>query len=171
MPLSEIIKVVNKRSQNLHAELLLKQIGLHKGYGPSFAGGTRAVRDFIKTVGIDGGAVTIHDGSGLCRSNRASAHSIVQLLKHMDSDSLRDVFRNSLAIAGVDNSLSKMTWIVPAGSVLAKTGSLKGVLCLSGYAGGKHERLAFSIIVNDFKGDSQRIREARDRICAELVKQ
>jgi D-alanyl-D-alanine carboxypeptidase/D-alanyl-D-alanine-endopeptidase (penicillin-binding protein 4) len=170
LPLSEIIKVVNKRSQNLHAELLLKQMGLHEGPGPTFAGGVKVVNEFLKMSGIASEAVVMHDGSGLCRSNRASAHSMVQILKLMDAGEWRALFRDSLAVAGVDNSLRSMRWSVPEGRLAAKTGSLKKVLSLSGYADGKHERLAFSIIINDFKGGSQRIRDARDRICGELVK-
>lgn len=170
LPLSEIIKVVNKRSQNLHAELLLKHVGLNQGLGPTFPGGTKAVRDFIKTAGIDTNSVVIYDGSGLCRSNKATVHSIVQLLKHMDTGQWRDIFRDSLAVVGVDESLRTMRWIVPARKVRGKTGSLKNVLSLSGYAEGRSERLAFSIIANDFEKGSQGAKEARDRICAELVK-
>jgi D-alanyl-D-alanine carboxypeptidase/D-alanyl-D-alanine-endopeptidase (penicillin-binding protein 4) len=170
LPLSEMIKVVNKRSQNLHAELLLKHMGLHKGYGPTFEGGTRAVREFLRTKNMDSGATVIFDGSGLCRSNRTSAHAIVQLLQHMDSSPWRDVFKDSLAAAGVDNSLRSMRWIRPRNKIRAKTGSLKNVLSLSGYADGRSERLAFSIIVNGFGNNSQKVKEVRDEICAELVR-
>ena len=170
LPLFEIIKVINKRSQNLHAELLLKQLGLQKGAGPSFGGGLRVVRDFVRRAGIAPESVVIHDGSGLCRSNRASAHSIVQLLRFMNESGDSEDFRNSLAVAGADGSMRKMTWVVPSGKVRAKTGWLKGVLALSGYVEGKSQRLAFSIIINDYTADTQRIRRARDRICAELAR-
>lgn len=170
LPLSEIIKVVNKRSQNLHAELLLKRVGLQAGEGPTFEGGARAVRDFATRAGVNPNSVIINDGSGLSRTNRASAHAIVQLLTFMDASKWNDEFRESLAIPGVDNSLRTMSRTVPAGKVVGKTGSLKHVLAFSGYATAKSERLAFSIIVNGFEGDSSRIREARDRICRELAR-
>ncbi|GAB4330965.1 MAG: D-alanyl-D-alanine carboxypeptidase/D-alanyl-D-alanine-endopeptidase [Candidatus Abyssubacteria bacterium] len=166
-PLSEMIKIVNKRSQNLHAELLLKQIGRAAGFGGSFEGGVKAVERFL--LESDLYPIDIKDGSGLCRSNRASAHSIVQLLKHMDSTKWAEVYRDSLAVAGVDNSLRSMAGTVPNGSVVGKTGSLKKVIAFSGYATGKTERLAFSIIANDFE-ESYRVREARDRICRELAR-
>ncbi len=63
-----------------------------------------------------------------------------------------------------------MTWIVPKGKVRAKTGWLKGTLALSGYADGRTQRMAFSIIVNGYKADTMRVRRARDRICAELTR-
>jgi D-alanyl-D-alanine carboxypeptidase/D-alanyl-D-alanine-endopeptidase (penicillin-binding protein 4) len=170
LPLSEMIKVVNKRSQNLHAELILKLVGLRAGEGPTFDGGAKAVRDFATKAGVNPGSVIINDGSGLSRMNRASAHSIVQLLKFMDASKWSDAFRDSLAIPGVDNSVRTMSRAVPTGKVVGKTGSLKNVLAFSGYATAKSERLAFSIIVNGFEGDSSRIREARDRICRELAR-
>ncbi len=170
LPLSEMIKIVNKRSQNLHAELLLKHIGLRHVGEPTFEGGTKAVDAFIRKIGIAPGAVVIEDGSGLCRQNRASAHSIIQLLRHMDTGENADVFRDSLAISGVDRSLKGMTWIAPREKIKAKTGWLKGALALSGYVDGKTQRLAFSIIVNDYTADSMRVRRARDRICAELAR-
>ncbi len=170
LPLSEMIKVVNKRSQNLHAELLLKQVGLQAGEGPTFDGGAKAVRHFATRAGVRPDSVIINDGSGLSRTNRASADSIVQLLTFMDASKWSDAFRDSLAIPGVDNSLRTMSRAVPAGKVVGKTGSLKNVLAFSGYATAKSERLAFSIIVNGFEGDSSRIREARDRICRELAR-
>ena len=170
LPLSEMIKVINKRSQNLHAELMLKHVGLQQGGGPTFADGTKAISDFIKTTDIETGSVIVKDGSGLCRENRASAHAIVQLLRHMDSGKHANVFRDSLAISGVDKSLKGMTWIAPKGKIRAKTGWLKGTLAFSGYADGKTQRLAFSIVVNDYTADSMRVRRARDRICAELAR-
>jgi D-alanyl-D-alanine carboxypeptidase/D-alanyl-D-alanine-endopeptidase (penicillin-binding protein 4) len=169
-PLSELIKVVNKRSQNLHAELLLKQIGLRQGGEATFEAGTKAVEAFIGEIGIDPGSIIMEDGSGLCRQNRASAHSILQLLRHMDAGKNADVFRNSLAVSGVDRSLKGMTWIAPKEKIMAKTGWLKGALALSGYVDGTTQRLAFSIIVNDYTADSMRVRRARDRICAELAR-
>jgi D-alanyl-D-alanine carboxypeptidase/D-alanyl-D-alanine-endopeptidase (penicillin-binding protein 4) len=170
LPLSEMIKVVNKRSQNLHAELLLKHIGLKTGHGPSFKGGLRAIRDFLKEVGLEEDSLRFMDGSGLSRDNRASAYSIVRLLKYMAESEHAECFSDSLAISGVDKSLRGMNWIAPEGKIHAKTGWLKNTLALSGYVDGKTRRLAFSIIVNDYTADTARIRRARDRICAEIAK-
>jgi len=169
LPLSEMIKVVNKRSQNLHAELLLKQTGLKAGYGPTFEGGIRAIRDFMRDAGLDSDSITIKDGSGLCRKNHASAHSIVRLLRYMAASEHAACFANSLAVSGIDKSLKGMTWIAPEGKIRAKTGWLKSTLALSGYIEGRTERLAFSIIVNDYTAKTARVRRARDRICAEIA--
>jgi len=170
LPLSEIIKVVNKRSQNLHAELLLKQIGLRAGAGPTFDGGSKAVHDFVCWTGIPQESVIVYDGSGLSRLNRASAHSLVELLKFMHERGCRDPFRDSLAVVGVDESLQEMAKTVPSEKVAGKTGSLKGVLAFSGYAEGESQRLAFSIIANGFEKEPSRIRQVRDRIVRELAR-
>ncbi len=167
LPLSEMIKVVNKRSQNLHAELLLKQIGRKAGFGGSFQGGAKAIDQFLLEMELY--PVDIQDGSGLCRTNRASAHSIVQLLKYMDSSAWAEVYRDSLAVAGVDNSVRSMAGIAPNGNLVGKTGSLNKVVAFSGYATGRTERLAFSIIANNFN-DAYRVKEARNKICRELAR-
>jgi D-alanyl-D-alanine carboxypeptidase/D-alanyl-D-alanine-endopeptidase (penicillin-binding protein 4) len=164
-----MIKVVNKRSQNLHAELILKQIGLHSGFGPTFEGGASAVEDFVDAAEIDRDSVIIYDGSGLSTQNRASAHSFVQLLRFMETSVWSEPFRESLAVVGTDRTLRSLAPVVPRGSILAKTGSLKNAISLSGYANGKTERLAFSIIANDFKGDQFQIKQVRNKICKELV--
>ncbi|MBI5115476.1 D-alanyl-D-alanine carboxypeptidase/D-alanyl-D-alanine-endopeptidase [Candidatus Poribacteria bacterium] len=169
LPLSEMIKVVNKRSQNLHAELILKQVGYQSRFGPTFEGGASAVENFVGAANIDRDSVIICDGSGLSTQNRASAHSFVQLLRFMDTSAWSEPFRESLAIVGTDRTVRSLAPVVPHGSILAKTGSLKNAISLSGYADGKTERLAFSIIANDFKGDQFRIKQIRNKICKELV--
>ena len=167
LPLSEMIKVVNKRSQNLHAELLLKQVGLKAGLQPSFDGGARAVDLFLREVGVPPESVSLHDGSGLCRSNRVTVHSIIQLLKFMDESKWRDAYRDSLAVAGIDNSLRSMYGM--RSKVIGKTGSLDGVSAFSGYVNGETERLAISMIVNGYKGGGYRVKQVRDKICKELA--
>jgi D-alanyl-D-alanine carboxypeptidase/D-alanyl-D-alanine-endopeptidase (penicillin-binding protein 4) len=168
-PLSEMIKVINKRSQNLHAELLLKQVGLQAGRGASFEGGTRAVHEFARSIGIPLEQIELHDGSGLCRSNQVTVEAIVRLLQYMDNGIYKKVFRESLATVGEDESLQALSNLVPPGTVIGKTGSLSGVFAFSGYADGKSDRFAFSIIANNLPNGSYAMKQARDRICRELV--
>jgi D-alanyl-D-alanine carboxypeptidase/D-alanyl-D-alanine-endopeptidase (penicillin-binding protein 4) len=87
----------------------------------------------------------------------------------MNSSVWRDPFRESLAVVGTDRTLRTLAPVVPRDSILAKTGSLKNAISLSGYAKGKTERLAFSIVANDFRGDQFRIKQVRNQICKELV--
>jgi D-alanyl-D-alanine carboxypeptidase/D-alanyl-D-alanine-endopeptidase (penicillin-binding protein 4) len=168
-PLSEMIKVINKRSQNLHAELLLKQVGFQAGRGATFDGGTRAVHDFTRMVGIPVEQIELHDGSGLCRSNQVTVEAIVRLLQYMDNGIYKEIFRESLATVGEDESLQALSNLVPDGTVIGKTGSLSGVFAFSGYADGKTDKFAFSIIANKLPNGSYAMKQARDRICRELV--
>ncbi|RJP24259.1 MAG: D-alanyl-D-alanine carboxypeptidase/D-alanyl-D-alanine-endopeptidase [Candidatus Abyssobacteria bacterium SURF_5] len=170
LPFSEMIKVVNKRSQNLHAELLLKQIGLRTGRGASFEGGTRAIHEFTQKIGLPVEDIDLHDGSGLCRTNQVTVHSVTGLLEYMDKSPWRSVYRESLATVGSDESLQSMVTMVPPGRVMGKTGSLKGVFAFSGYADGETENFAFSIVANGLKNGSYSLKRARDRICRELVR-
>jgi D-alanyl-D-alanine carboxypeptidase/D-alanyl-D-alanine-endopeptidase (penicillin-binding protein 4) len=169
LPLSEMIKVVNKRSQNLHAELLLKQVGRSGGCGATFEGGVRAVHEFAKLTGIPVEEIDLHDGSGLCRSNQVTADAIIRLLQYMDRSPWQKTYRESLATAGADDSLRNLSHVVPQGTVMGKTGSLRGVFAFSGYADSKTERFAFSIIGNGLTHGSYSLKTARDRICKELV--
>ena len=80
-PLSEIVRVTNKVSQNLHAELLLRAVAHEKkGFGVTDAG-IWAEQDFLKTVGVADGDVVFTDGSGLSRDDLVTPRAMVQLLR------------------------------------------------------------------------------------------
>jgi D-alanyl-D-alanine carboxypeptidase/D-alanyl-D-alanine-endopeptidase (penicillin-binding protein 4) len=149
-PMSEIVKVVNKRSQNLHTEMLLRLLAAKvKGEG-TVAAGHEAVEDFLRRLRVPVESWSLQDASGLSRSDILTPHGLAALLAAMDRHPQAAVFRDSLPIAGVDGTLEGRMKGTPAqGRVLAKTGSLRHVNALAGYAttrGG--ERLAFAIVIN-----------------------
>jgi D-alanyl-D-alanine carboxypeptidase/D-alanyl-D-alanine-endopeptidase (penicillin-binding protein 4) len=149
-PMSEIVKVVNKRSQNLHTEMLLRLLGAKvKGEG-TVAGGREALDDFLRRLGVPTQSWSLQDASGLSRSDILTPHGLAALLAAMDRHPQAAVFRDSLPVAGVDGTLEGRMKGTPAqGRVSAKTGSLRHVNALAGYAttrGG--ERLAFAIVLN-----------------------
>ncbi len=111
------------------------------------------------------------DGSGLCRSDLMSAQTMVKLLKYMAGSNAGAEFAAALPMAGIDGTLkNRMTACRARGRVLAKTGTLTGVSALSGYAVTRAgERLAFSIIVNGFTCDVERVRRLQDQMCEVLV--
>jgi len=149
--LAEAINFVNKDSLNLHAELLLRRLGLQaKGEG-SVAKGREAVLDFLARAGVASEGWALTDGSGLARTDLVTPGGLVALLLAMDRHPQAAVFRDSLAVAGVDGTLETRLRGTPSeGRVRAKTGTLRQVNALAGYAtttGG--ERLAFAILVNN----------------------
>lgn len=165
-PLSEDIQVINKVSQNLHAEILLRLLGREKGSGGSVQAGLEVLRGFLNNAGISGDEYAFYDGSGLSRQNLVTPHAVVELLRYAATQSWGKEFRDSLPAAGVDGSLAdRCRGLDPAARVFAKTGSLGGVKTLSGYAvTAKGEQIAFSILSNNLSVTGRRVNDVIDSI-------
>lgn len=170
-PLSEILPLLNKPSDNLIVECLMRTLGAVAYREGSAAAGERAMLEFLKEAGLDLSALNIVDGSGLSRRNQVSARNLVTLLRYMASHPQAKVFIDSLPVAGVDGTLRNRMVNTPAqGKVRAKTGSLGRVSTLSGYlttqAG---EELVFAILMNNYNGSSAEARLIQDAILNRLV--
>jgi serine-type D-Ala-D-Ala carboxypeptidase/endopeptidase (penicillin-binding protein 4) len=150
-PLVDDIRVINKTSENLHAELALRLAGKLRGDGGSFEGGIAAVKQFLLQAGLKEDEFTFLDGSGLSRRDLVTPAATVQLLIYASRQPWGAAFEESLPVSGVDGSLSERFQKTPAvGMVHAKTGSLSHVNALSGYGqtqAGK--RFVFSIFCNN----------------------
>ncbi len=149
LPLREVIKVINKASQNLHAEMLLRTLGREvKNYG-SLTVGLEVLRESAAELGI-AEEVDFADGSGLSRQTLVSPHAVAALLTHMAHSPRSKPFLDSLPVAGVDGTLAeRFRGTSAAGHIFAKTGTIEHVNALSGYMNlPSGERLAFSIIGN-----------------------
>src|SRR5450432_1544840 len=170
-PLSEDIQVINKVSQNLHAEILLRLLGREKGTGGTVQAGLEVIRGFLNTAGISSDDYAFYDGSGLSRDNLVTPHAVVELLRYASSQPWGKEFHDSLPTAGVDGSLAERCKdIDPAAHVYAKTGSLGGVKTLSGYAvTAKGEPLAFSILTNNFSLPGKQVNDVIDRVIEAAV--
>jgi D-alanyl-D-alanine carboxypeptidase/D-alanyl-D-alanine-endopeptidase (penicillin-binding protein 4) len=150
-PVREILKAINKPSQNLHAEMLLRLLGARRKGAGTVESGHEAVVDFLRRVGVVTEAWGLRDGSGLSRSDLLTPHEMVSLLAAMDRHPHASAFRESLPIAGVDGTLRNRLKGPPTeGQVLAKTGTLRGVNALAGYLTTRSgDRLAFYAVVNN----------------------
>ncbi|MBS1852206.1 MAG: D-alanyl-D-alanine carboxypeptidase/D-alanyl-D-alanine-endopeptidase [Acidobacteria bacterium] len=170
-PLMDDIRVINKVSQNLHAEILLRLLGREKGTAGTVEGGLEVLRGFLNKAGIAREQYLFYDGSGLSRQNLASPQAIVQLLGYAATQPWGEQFRETLPAAGVDGSLSerfKSSQI--QGRIWAKTGSLGGVKSLSGYATtNRGDPVAFSILANNFNLPSKQILDAIDSVVDEVL--
>lgn len=165
-PLSEDIEVVNKVSQNLHAEILLRLLGREKGTAGTVQAGLEVLHGFLNNAGISSDEYDFHDGSGLSRENLVTPHAIVELLQYAAGQPWGDEFRNSLPQAGIDGSLAdRFKDLAPGVRVYGKTGSLGGVKSLSGYAvTAKGEQIVFSVLSNNSSLPPKRITDAIDSI-------
>ncbi|MEE2710228.1 MAG: D-alanyl-D-alanine carboxypeptidase/D-alanyl-D-alanine-endopeptidase [Gemmatimonadota bacterium] len=171
--LPSAVAFVLKDSDNLGAELLVKAIGAHITGTPGTArSGLQAMRKIMSDTSLDTLLYRQVDGSGLSTYNLISPTQIIDLLRFAYQDSsLHTPFLTGLPIAGIDGSLrSRMTSLTPPRNLLAKTGTMSGVSCLSGFVNpGTYEPLAFSIMINHYIGSSRVARRAQDEICRILA--
>jgi D-alanyl-D-alanine carboxypeptidase/D-alanyl-D-alanine-endopeptidase (penicillin-binding protein 4) len=170
-PLSEIVRVTNKVSQNLHAELLLRAVAHEKkGFGVTDAG-IWAEQDFLKMVGVADGDVVFTDGSGLSRDDLVTPRAVVQLLRWDTLQPWGAEYIATFPIAGVDGTLeTRLKDTVASGRIEAKTGALDHVRAISGFATTLHgERLIFAIFGNNNPQRGRDATVAADAIAVAMV--
>ena len=151
-PLSVVIARANKDSANLYAECLCKRLGAEAngGAGGTWANGTAAVAAFCRKVGVPADQAVLDDGCGLSKANAVTAAAVTQVLTY-DFASPHALFvMESLAVAGTDGTLEgRFAHTTLRGRVRAKTGTVSGVSCLSGYLYARDGQwYAFSILMN-----------------------
>jgi D-alanyl-D-alanine carboxypeptidase/D-alanyl-D-alanine-endopeptidase (penicillin-binding protein 4) len=173
--MADLLKRMNKSSQNFFAEALDKLTGQATTVADaenltSWQRGERGARSFLERNGIDANALRMADGSGLSRDDRVTARLMTDLLAVMAAHPHAAVFRDSLPIAGTDGTLRKRLSDL-AGRIRAKTGSIGGVRTLSGYATTVDGRVvAFSILANDIQGDDDDVLQTIDEIARAIAK-
>jgi D-alanyl-D-alanine carboxypeptidase/D-alanyl-D-alanine-endopeptidase (penicillin-binding protein 4) len=170
-PLLDDIRVTNKTSQNLHAELALRLAGKLRDTGGSFEGGREAVKQFLLQAGLKEDEFAFLDGSGLSRRDLVTPAATVQLLIYAARQPWGAAFEESLPVGGVDGSLADRFQNTPAaGLIHAKTGSLSHVNALSGYGQTqKGKRFVFSIFCNNHNLPGSKALAAIDAVVQALV--
>ncbi len=167
-PLANIIKLMNKPSDNWIAELLFKTIGAEvMGEPGTWQKGRDAVNEFLEEIMGEPPAHRFVDGSGLSRYNLLNAELLTQLLVYMYQNfELMPEYLASLPIAGVDGTLENRMQGVYAEKVLrAKTGTLSGVSALAGYTiTADDEVFAFGILISHYVGSAIPARDIQDQI-------
>jgi serine-type D-Ala-D-Ala carboxypeptidase/endopeptidase (penicillin-binding protein 4) len=164
-PLIESIRLTNKISQNLHAELFLRTVAREKAGFGSTEQGLKIEQAFLRRAGVPDGDVVLSDGSGLARDDLVTPRAVVALLEYDAHQSWGAELASTLPIAGVDGTLeSRMKRISGPAEIEAKTGSIEHVHSISGYAKTyRGENLVFSIFANN---DTERGDDATDPLDA-----
>jgi PBP4 family serine-type D-alanyl-D-alanine carboxypeptidase len=153
-PLASLVDEINQRSQNLHAELLLRHLGKRvKGEGSSRAG-IAAEKAFLSRMGIDPAGFDLHDACGLSHKNHVEASGMALLLARMARHADAADYIGSLAQPGLDGATGKrLRDYTGSGLVRYKTGTLGGVAALAGYAfGADGDTLAVVLLHNGGSG-------------------
>lgn len=154
-PLAEDLKIINKVSQNLHAELMLRRVSVQQGSG-SIADGLAVMKAMLEQAGVPRLAYDFSDGSGMSSYNRVAPRGAVALLRWIAAQPWGAQWRETLPIAGTDGTLARRFVGTPlAGKLFAKTGTLNATNALSGYMIAKSGRtLTFSLYANDVPQDA-----------------
>jgi D-alanyl-D-alanine carboxypeptidase/D-alanyl-D-alanine-endopeptidase (penicillin-binding protein 4) len=173
--LAQDVKETLKISQNLHAELMLRRLGI--AFGDSSRGhnttaqGARVVRQFLVNAGLDGDDFLFYDGSGMSSHNLVAPRAAAKLLAYAMSQPWFPTWKAALPVGGLDGSLTSRFPDPPLkGHVFAKTGTLGESRALSGYldcASGK--QVIFSIMVDDHLPGSVADRVTMDKIVAAIA--
>jgi serine-type D-Ala-D-Ala carboxypeptidase/endopeptidase (penicillin-binding protein 4) len=173
LPLGDTVKLVNKISQNLHTEVLLRTAARQQGRWGTPEDLPKFPEAFYVKVGILPGEVIQTDGSGLSRHDMVTPRAFVTLLQYAQKQPWFPMYFASLPVAGVDGTLNeRMRNADVTGRIHAKTGSVSHVRSLSGYAdtaGGR--RLIFSFLSNNQSGNGREIHDAIDGLCLAMMEE
>ena len=152
-PIRELVGQMLRESDNLTAELLVKELGRRFANQGTTAAGLGVMRATLAQAGLPVADLAAVDGSGLDRSDRASC---ALLMAGLDASGPRGPVWDGLPVAGRDGTLARRFIGNPAaGRLRAKTGALDGVAGLTGYLDVTGaDPLAFSLLVNDLPRDA-----------------
>lgn len=165
-PLSELLQKVNKDSDNLYAEMMLKTLAHHrKGGAGSIRTGEIAANQRFSIMKLDTNYVSFRDGSGLASTNLVSTGFLSGLLYAMTQSPNFAHYDSSMTIAGVDGTFRNRLRGTPLeGNLRGKSGTISRTRAFSGYVKTKSGKLvSFSMIANNFRvpaRDIDRIHEA-----------
>ena len=172
-PVRDWIFPILNTSQNLFAEMLLKQLGKRFGRGGSWVEGLQVERRFlIDSVRIDSTEFDLSDGSGLSSSNLISPLAFTQLLRYIRAHRGYASFAPGLPQSGGTGSLrTRFVRTALEGRVRAKTGSIAGVNTLAGYIERPDGRpITFAVQVNHHAQPSRAVLAAIDSAVVEMGK-
>jgi len=185
VPLREAVKLVNKISQNLHTESLLRtsaeEACLRAPLTDAPQNCNALTSDdyaafaakFYSDAGIAAGDIVQTDGSGLSRHDLATPRAFVTLLQYAMKQNWFGAYYDSLPVAGVDGTLEdRMKNSAGATRIHAKSGSLQHVRTRSGYAELPNgRRLIFSFMSNNMGSKGHEATEALDALSAAMVEE
>lgn len=142
LPLADVVRYINKYSNNLMARQLLLTIAAESSGLPGIEiEGETAIRAWLAGKDLDFPELAIENGAGLSRISRISAQHMGMLLLDAYASPVMPELMSSLPVLAVDGTLSRRLRDSPAeGSAHIKTGSLDGVRAIAGYVLDEHQR-------------------------------
>lgn len=159
-PLAELLRPVLKASDNATTRLIFQRLGAATAQPgeDTLPAAQRAVKEWVRTVGVDPSDVVLENGAGLSRIERISAAKMATLLAAVQRGRHGPEFLATLPVAGVDGTLARRFKGTPAeGRARMKTGTLRDVVALAGYVPDASGRLWVVVaVVNDERASAAR---------------
>lgn len=173
--LKDIIVIVNKRSFNLYAEMLLRQLALHAGKKGSVQNGLEELEKFLHKNHLASSTDTvIYDGSGLSRDNMLTPRVLVNTLSFMTKSPHFNYYYQSLATPDDRGDLLLLRYFLKPKhqiqDVRVKGGTIDGVKAVAGYvhdANGKP--IAFALMANNLASKDETILRIHEDIIKQLL--
>ena len=172
-PIGEVLKQMMKESDNLCAESMFYHLATQYAAKKRVSSndGSDAIYDFIKqSLGFHPEPYNIVDGSGVSLYNYVSPQLLLEYLKYAYRHAeIFQPFYESLPIAGIDGTLEhRMKKTKAYRKVRAKTGTVKGVSSLAGYAQAANGHLLAFVIINQNVMKARQARAWQDKVCQAL---
>src|SRR5580658_8507273 len=173
VPLGDSVKLINKISQNLHTEMLLRTAARQNGLWSNAEEMLKTPQEIYAAAGIAPDDVMQTEGSGRSRDHLVTPRAIATLLAYAERQTWFAPYYRSLPVAGVDGSLQdRMKATVAAGRIHAKTGSVEHVRTLSGFAETPSgRRLIFSFLGNNQGGNNHEAADALNGLCVAMIEE
>ena len=169
--LADIVREINVKSNNHFAEHLIRTIGARNGVNAnSLQDGIDFISKYWQQKGVSTSSLSIYDGSGLAPKNAFSSKFLTDVLVYMYTKSdYSQSFIASLPKAGSEGTLRNFLKNSKyAGKIVAKSGSIGGVHCYSGYLIDGNKQYAFTVMVNKFNGTRPQVRSAIEKFLLSL---
>lgn len=153
LPLSEVIKDINKFSNNVMAQQLFLTLSSELGAPGRFEASRLRLLQWWRNAFPGQEEPVLDNGSGLSRTERSTAASLTALLQAANASPHAQAFVNSLSQAGIDGTTARLKERHPQSPVIGnawlKTGSLRDVVSVAGYVQGQSgQRYTLVAIVN-----------------------
>lgn len=169
--LSNIVRIVNERSNNLYAEALLRLIARKRDKTGSAAGGVAVILDYWKKKGLDLTGLFMYDGSGLSPVNKIPASLLCKILaRAATSEDSGQLFKQTIPLVGQEGTvrnLLKGSNLV--GKVRLKSGSMAQIQCYAGFYTVQSKEYAITVIVNNFTLSRNELRKDIEQLLIGLL--
>lgn len=170
-PLGDVLRRMQKPSQNQVAELLFRTVGVARTGSGAPDSAQAAMERLLDSLGVDARSAAVRDGSGMSRHNYVTPRAVLRVLDVMRRSADSTAWLAALPVAGVDGTLaSRMRGTAAEGTVVAKTGSLDKTRSLSGYVTARDgTTLLFAMLCNNYTVSNREIERVHELLLTAAV--